>query len=627
MSGIFGVLDSKRSAQIEPLLTKMGTKMSHREWYVVETHSDENAGVGLGRVGIGIFNKAPQPVWNSTHAVALVMAGELYRDIPGGNGAAESDEQVALTLYEKLGDDFVSQLDGVFIIAIWDKAHNRLLIVNDRFGLYPTFIAQVGNRFLFAPEVKAVLVDPEVDRSLRDDAIAEYVRFQRLLGFKTFFTGVTMLPPASVLTYDYGTPTYQLRRYWDMSSVPLLPESTTFEEAVEEGSRRFHAAVAKMTKGSERIGVFLSGGLDGRSILGMIPPDGRTIHTFTFGQPGCRDEYYARQIARAAGAQHHYYPYKNGHWIIEFADLHLKLTEGFHPWIHMHGINMLSDLRQHVDVNLSGLGDLLWTQSNFAPLHLIKIPDELAFTTLLFELYSQKYSWPGITHVEERFLYHESFYPRVAGLAFDSFVKELEPFTGLPYPQRVAAFNLINHFSRHLLYAAIFGRSHIEYRFPYFDLELMSFCYGLPFELGYDRRLQRAIIAREMPALACIPDASDELSITNRYQRRTIAYMKKKLKSGFHQYVAPIFPPRPTLYADYEEWLRTDLRPWAEGILFDERTLERGIFRPEALHSLMDRHLSGQEEWTIGKIAPIITFEMMLREFYDTSQIHDVSTI
>ena len=71
------------------------------------------------------------------------------------------------------------------------------------------------------------------------------------------------------------------------------------------------------------------------------------------------------------------------------------------------------------------------------------------------------------------------------------------------------------------------------------------------------------------------------------------------------------------LHADYEEWLRTDLRPWAEAILLDERTLSRGIFRPEALRSLLDRHLAGHEQWTIGKIAPIMTFEMMLRKYYD----------
>ena len=145
----------------------------------------------------------------------------------------------------------------------------------------------------------------------------------------------------------------------------------------------------------------------------------------------------------------------------------------------------------------------------------------------------------------------------------------------------------------------------------------MSFCYSLLFELGYDRRLQKAIIAKEMPHLARIPYDANELPITNRRKTRTIAHVKEKLKSGFHKYIAPIFPPRPTLYADYEEWLRTDLRSWAEAILFDERTLSRGIFRPEAPSSILARHLAGYEQWTIGKIAPIITFEMMLRYLCD----------
>jgi asparagine synthase (glutamine-hydrolysing) len=78
-----------------------------------------------------------------------------------------------------------------------------------------------------------------------------------------------------------------------------------------------------------------------------------------------------------------------------------------------------------------------------------------------------------------------------------------------------------------------------------------------------------------------------------------------------------IFPERTTLYADYENYLREELRDWAEEILYDRRTVERGIFNPTFVRTLMGRHLSGKEQWTIGKIAPIITYEMMLRRLYD----------
>lgn len=617
MSGIFGIIDVNKKSNPGLLVTQMADVMRHQDWHVADCFTDTNNRWALGRIGLGILNKTAQPLWNDARTVALVMAGEFYdRDELSEGTTSKTNEQIALAYYEQMGDQFASKFNGAFTIAILDQTRQRLLLTNDRFGLYPTYIAQSGDRFLFAPEVKGVLVDANINRSLRDDAVAEYIHFQRLLGSKTFFKGITVLPPASILIYNFGESKYNLQAYWDLSKVPTLPESITFNEAVEEGGRLYRAAVAKMTRGDERTGVFLSGGLDGRGILGMLLPGKSRIHTFTFGQPGCRDEFYARKIALAAGSDHHYYPYANGLWISELADMHMELTEGFHPWLHMHGINMLPLVREHVDVNLSGLGDLLWSQPNFTPRHLIYAPDDIAFNSVFYELYNQKYTWPGITYAEERYLYDEKFYPRVQGLAFDSFVKELVPYQNLDFPLRAAAFNLHNHFTRFLLYAAIFGRAYIEYRFPYFDLELLSFCYAIPYELGYDRRLQEAIIAREMPALARIPYEANELPVATG-NRRSIAYFSKKLKSGIHKLLPPIFPPRSTLYADYEGWLRAELRPWAETILFDERTLSRGIFRPEALHSLMDRHIANHQEWTIGKIAHIITFEMMLRRYYD----------
>ena len=35
------------------------------------------------------------------------------------------------------------------------------------------------------------------------------------------------------------------------------------------------------------------------------------------------------------------------------------------------------------------------------------------------------------------------------------------------------------------------------------------------------------------------------------------------------------------------------------------------------VRSLFARHLSGRELWTIGKLAPIMALEMVMREFFD----------
>jgi hypothetical protein len=31
----------------------------------------------------------------------------------------------------------------------------------------------------------------------------------------------------------------------------------------------------------------------------------------------------------------------------------------------------------------------------------------------------------------------------------------------------------------------------------------------------------------------------------------------------------------------------------------------------------MDRHMAGHENWIMGKIAPLITFEMVMRAYFD----------
>jgi asparagine synthase (glutamine-hydrolysing) len=150
MSGVFGVLDSKRVTPIEPLLTKMGTEMSHREWYVVETHSDEDAGVGLGRIGIGIFNSETQPTVSEDKSILLFMAGEFYDyadlrselERKGYHFRDFSDAEFALRLYQDRGSDFVKAVEGIFVTAIWDQPRHQLYIANDRFGFKPLYYSR-----------------------------------------------------------------------------------------------------------------------------------------------------------------------------------------------------------------------------------------------------------------------------------------------------------------------------------------------------------------------------------------------------------------------------------------------------------------------------------------------------
>lgn len=623
MSGVYGICDTRQPNHATAIVQQMGNSLCHYTWYSDDRFSEPNRTVHLGRVGIGIFNRAKQPLHDESGRVTLVFSGEFQRTESirsllrayGPLPEELSDERLLLRSYQLLGTACFALLYGQFVCAIWDRARQEIILANDRFGLYPTYYALNDHRLIFAPEVKAVLTDDTVDRSLRDDALAEYFRLQRLLGTKTLFAGIHLLPPATILRFDMLSGKATSIRYWDFSAVKPLSATITLDEAIEEGNRLWGKAIDDVLRGDWRVGVYLSGGLDSRMIAGTVAQKHKELQTFTFGQPGCRDEYYAGKIARVVGARHHYYPYHDGCWIEEYAPMHVRLAEGFHSWLHMHGISMLGDVRNYVDVNISGLGDMLWPDSDFIPERLVAAPDNIAFTSILFDLYNRSYSWPGLTFADERTLYTEPYASRLVGLAFDSFAEELKPYARLPNAMRFSAFNLTNDFTRHLLSHVVYGRSHLEYRLPYFDLDLLGFAYGLPLELSIGRRIARGIITRHLPAVAGIPNTETDLPVSLDNGRTRTTELINRLHRRLGRIITPAAAHRPKLYADYEEWLRTDLRLWAESILFDTRTLDRGIFRRDALESLWARHLSSKELWTVGKIAAIITFEMTMRHF------------
>lgn len=617
MSGVFGVFDSRQKVNIQSLMSQMGASIRHKEWHVIESYSNQAGGIGFGRKGIGIFNRDSQPIWNSKKTVAVVMAGELFdTNQLGGIDPRLPDEHIILELYERNGEQFITKLNGVFVLAIWDGLQKKLLIANDRFGLYPLYYAHYNGRLVFSPEVKGILCDDGFNRQVDMRALSEYMRFQHLLGDKTFFEDLKLLRNATLLSYQVRTDSLALNSYWDFAQIPELPDSLTFEEAVEESGRLLKASVDKLTLGGYRNGVYLSAGLDSRVILGLIDRDRFPVTTVTYGNKDCRDVVYAQRIAKMVGSDHHYFNFRNGYWVKQYADLHLDLTEGFHSWIHSHGISVMDQVRPIMDLNLTGFGGgqsaIDWEDPP-----LLYSNDDYCFNTRLYNLLSQNTTWQSLDDAEERLLYSPQYKEDMIGLAYDSFQEELSHFDHLPYYQRAAYFALCNPDRRLFQYFTVFHRAAFEQRFPFYDLDYLQFVYALPPEMLFKRRLRRGIILDRVKHLSKIPYDKDNLPVTSSNLSHLGAKVSNSVKSNVNRYIAPVFPDHPTLYADYENWLRGELREWGEEILLGESSLTRGYFNPSFLKSIWHRHQSGLEVNMIGKVAPIMTFEMLMRKYFD----------
>ncbi len=329
---------------------------------------------------------------------------------------------------------------------------------------------------------------------------------------------------------------------------------------------------------------------------------------------------YARQIARSAGSRHHSLLWQGGGWVRDYAGLHLELTEGFHSWIHMHGINCLDEISRHIDLNLTGLGGD-YTVLSWNDPALLNAGDDVVFLQRMFQNLNQRATWPSIDASEEALLYAPRVRGALLGRAFESLRQELKPFEHLPYLQRAEYFALVNTDRRMFQYYTVFKRSAFELRFPFYDYDYLSFLYALPPQLRANRRLRKAMIVRWMPKLAGVLNAYDRDPLTdNRFEQVTTRF-SKWARRKINRHYGPIFPEYRDLYADYENWLRGDLHDWAESILLGDKILQRDLFDPAYLRSIWARMNSGLEENIIGKLAPIMTYEMLLERYYDPPEL------
>lgn len=623
MSGVFGVVSVRDNRLLGETLPGMAEAMNHLPWYQVEHRWLEPDCLGIGRVGIGTFNKETQPISSEDEEVHLVMSGEFYyqrdarRALEKVNRETRgpADSELALQLYLAVGPDFVHQVEGAFVIAIWDNRSQVLELFNDRFGFKPLYFALGERRFLFAPEIKGIFSDRSFPKKLNYTAAAEFVRFQQVLGNKTFFEGIELLPPSSRLTYDREQDQLRHKRYWDWRDLGDVPFSGDVDEATEEMGRLLCRSVEERLERAARPGFFLTGGLDSRGLVAAAGRRARGLPTLTYGHPESRDMRIAARVARLARTEHHEFPIDDSGWLPGVLALHMALVEGQHTWTNAHAMLVLPRARELFDVSLSGVGGVVLS-GFLIPSAMANAPDQQAFVAAMADFYMNRHSWPSLSEYEARQIFSPRAPHDLLGLAFQSLEAELVEYD---HPKRELAsffFGMENHDRRLIGSIISYKNSHFENRLPYYDYSLVELSARLPYEWRYRRGMKWRFLQRFAPAFTLIPHDKDlRLPTHSRVLRRLHRLIERNTRAIRRLAGSP--PVNRTLHTDFETDLRGPLRPWAESILLDDRTLSRGIFNPATIRSLLARHMSGKEVHTIGKLAPIMTYELMLRRFLD----------
>jgi asparagine synthase (glutamine-hydrolysing) len=273
--------------------------------------------VGLGHRRLSIIDLSPagkQPMSNDDKTVFVIYNGEIYNfyELRGqlvSKGyvfRSKTDTEVLVHGYEEWGmDGLVSRIQGMFAFAIWDARTQRLFIARDRVGIKPLYYTSTEKAFLFASEIKSLLVDPSVVCRMSARAIDRFLTYYYLPGNETLFEDIHKLDPGHYLTVIDGHITK--RRYWDFR-FEVSSRWNRFDEAVEAVQELLQRSVKNHMISDVPVGVLLSGGVDSTGVLRYaVEQTGRQIQTFTVGFEGEQfsdERPYASLAARRYGSLH-----------------------------------------------------------------------------------------------------------------------------------------------------------------------------------------------------------------------------------------------------------------------------------------------------------------------------------
>ncbi|MGD8546661.1 MAG: asparagine synthase (glutamine-hydrolyzing) [Thiohalophilus sp.] len=303
MCGIAGIFHSNQDQTIDPqLLVNMAAIQHHRgpDGFGYKTLDDRGVGFSHARLSIIDLNeeRARQPFLSPDGNLLLAHNGEFYDykriraelTLKGARFRAKSDSEMVLHLYPRLGlEDMLPHLRGEFAFALYDKQHDRLMLVRDRFGVKPLYWTQTDDKIIFGSELKVLFAHPDVPRRFNAKGLFHQL-MQTTVPGSTAFDNINQVKPGHVVIIERKHGKFHItdKKYWDMD-FPLVSEreknDRDDEEYYIEGVRKqLLEAVQLRLEADVPVACYLSGGIDSCSTLGMAAASQQSpVKAFTIG--------------------------------------------------------------------------------------------------------------------------------------------------------------------------------------------------------------------------------------------------------------------------------------------------------------------------------------------------------
>ena len=640
MCGIAGIITQDPERRIGAMLRAIEHRGRDDEGvFTSDRFGPDGLKCALGHRRLSIIDTSPaghQPFFSEDGRYALTYNGEIYnyRDLreeleaKGERFRTQTDTEVLLKAHRVWGTTCLDKLNGMFAFAIWDDAEKVLFAARDRVGLKPFNYACVGDNFVFASEIKAILASGLVKAELDPQGFDQFLSFLWPVPPHTMFKGVYQLPPGHFLTWRNGE--VSVTEYWDLDY--SVEEKGGSER---EWASRVASTLERVTRmemvADVPLGAFLSGGVDSSAIVALMTRGTKNkISTYTTGISAGDLEFdiipddveWARKVAKMFPVDYH-----ETLLTPNVVDLLPKLV--WHqdaPVIDMAIPSYLisEQSRATQKVMLSGMGG----DEIFAG-----YPRQMAMQIAgVTDIVPSAVRRPLMKTVES------TLYGGVRG-KFTAPLRNAKKFAksaGMDFEERYLGFG--TYFTEEMK-GKLLSEEMRENTDGYDAYEYHRRHFAKCRDASPLNRLLYVDFKTFMPALNL--DTTDRTSMAANLEVRAPFLNKEivelsaripaglKIKGLKRKYIlkkaAETFLPKDVIWrrkagfsAPIRSWLRGALRPMVDDLLSAETVKSRGLFDPKYVRVLIDNNLSGKEDHNL-QVFQILNLEIWMREFLDKS--------
>jgi len=621
--GIAGIVRADGAPVDRELVARMNAAIRHRGPDDDGFYFADGVGLAMRRLAIIDLAHGQQPIHNQDQTAWIVFNGEIYNyrelraqlESLGHEFYTDSDTEAIVHAYDQYGTDCPKYLRGMFAFAIWDKRTQSLFLARDRVGKKPLLYAQVNGQLVFGSEFSALLEHPAISRDIDFEALHYYLAFICVPAPLTAYRAIRKLEPGHSLLWRNGE--IKIERYWqlDFSKKVDVSEAEAGERVVE----LLREAVRVRLMSEVPLGAFLSGGIDSSAIVALMAQESsEQVKTFSIGfdEQDFSELHHARRVAEHVGADHHEFIVRpNAMEILPTLVEHYG--EPFADSSAIPSYYVSRETRQYVTVALNGDGgdECFAGYQRYAAMSLAQkfgaLPGAGAIASVAR-------AFPGF---EDR--------PRMLRRAKRFITAAASP----PIERYLRWISAFDEDGRRNLYSDDFGHETSQYRTasiiePWFakangagivDASLLTDTMTyLPNDLLVKMDIASMAVSLEarspfldhhlMEYAASLPEKLKLRGLTTKYLLKRVLKTLvpeenlTRSKMGFGVPIA--------------YWFRGTMQPFLRETLLSDKALARGLFKPEAVRNLVDRHVDAKADHS-QRLWSLLMLELWFERFID----------